>query len=76
MSLQSLISEVGQSSQDLNHPYFSHYGADGAPIYVFPYQYDEQGNPLRFPAPEAYQYINSFLSAQAGKPSNPKGKPF
>ena len=76
LSLQPSNSEVGQSSQDLNCPYFSCYGPDGTSIYVFPYQYDEQGNPLRFPAPEAYQYINSFLSAQAGQPYNPQGQPF
>ena len=76
MSLQPPISKVDQSSQDIYCPYFSHYGVDGAPIYSFPYQYDEQGNPIRLPAPEAYQYINGFISTLPVQPYNQQGQPF
>ena len=41
LSLQQSNPEVSQSSQDPNHPYFSHYAHDGTPVYIFPYQYNE-----------------------------------
>ena len=45
-------------------------------IYVFPYQYDEQGNPLHFPAHEAYQYINGFYLPRLGNLLINKGNPY
>ena len=76
LSLQSSISKVDQSSQDIYCPYFSHYGMDGDLIYSFPYQYDEQGNPICLPAPDTYQYINGFISTLPVQPSNQQGQPF
>ena len=37
LSLQQSNPKVGQSSQDPNLSYFSHYAQDGTPVYVFPY---------------------------------------
>ena len=75
LAVQKQKSQVDQSSHDLNHPYFSHYGVDGTPIYSFPFQSDEHGNPIYFPAPEAYQYINGFIPTLPVQPSNQQGQP-
>ena len=76
LSLQQSNHEVGQSSQDPNRSYFSHYAQDGTPVYIFPYQYDEHGNPLRLPAPEAQLHVQGLPYNQVGQPYNPQGQPF
>ena len=60
LSLQQPNAEVGPSSQDPNRSYFSHYARDGTPVYAFPGQYDEHGEILRLPAPEAYLYAQGL----------------
>ena len=74
--VQQQSSQTYQSPQDPYRSYFSHYGVDGSSIYSLPFQYDEQGNPIYFPAPEAYQFINSFIPTLPMQPSNQQGKPF
>ena len=66
LSLQQSNPEVEQSSKDPNRSYFSHYAQDGMPVYVFPYQYDEYGNPLRLLAPEAQLHAQGLPYNQAG----------
>ena len=68
VSLQHPNAEAGPFPQDPYRSFFSHFAQDGTPVYAFPGQFDEHGEALRLPAPEAYLYAQGLPYNQAYNP--------